>query len=84
MGELDVALQLVGHLGAGGLDLGLGKDRVALVFVELAGVFQRLRVAARLDVVEDALTIACTSEASLAEVSFAFFRYSRAWRASYR
>jgi hypothetical protein len=55
MGELDLALELVGHHGAGGLDLGLGQDRVALVLVELAGVFQRLRVAARLDVVEDAL-----------------------------
>jgi hypothetical protein len=36
MGELDVALELVGHLRAGGLDLGLGQERVALVLVELA------------------------------------------------
>jgi hypothetical protein len=77
MGELDIALELFGHLRAGGLDLGLGQDRVALVLVELAAYSSAfssppVSISSRIP-----LTIACTSEASLAEVRVAFFRYSR-------
>ena len=63
--ELDVALQLFGHQRAGGFDLVRRQDDIAVVFVELGGIFQRLRIAARLDIVKDrTCTIFLVSEAS--------------------
>ena len=53
MRELDVRLQLVGNQRRRGIDIGLSQQDRAGIAVEFLGVFQRLLVAARLDIVQN-------------------------------
>jgi hypothetical protein len=65
MGELDVARAFRAPAPQRPRSRGR-EDDFAVVLVELGGIFQRLLVAARLDIVEDARTISRFLEASLA------------------
>ena len=55
MGELNILFQLLWHQRCGRCDLFRGQDHIAIVFVELRRIFQRLGVSAFLNVVENAL-----------------------------
>jgi hypothetical protein len=53
--EFDIALDLLGDEGCGGVNLGFGQDDAAFVFVEFLGVIQCGLIAASLDVIQDGL-----------------------------